>query len=232
MEMSSSRLPRVREPRPEPPARHRSGSAYRRSIRRFGIFFVDFDQASLLQSRATLQELLKGTTMKYKSLGLTVLLTALAGSALAQTQVSGTLKCGKGGTDYNVEVGDHPGHVLMLTKGACTWTAPLEIAGLKSTAYSGAGTSEIDGPKAQERGYGVITMDNGDKAYARYQDTGTVTEGGKTITFEGTWSFTGGSGKLKGLKGKGTYKGSVVDGEATDQIEGEYSLPGAGATGK
>jgi hypothetical protein len=171
--------------------------------------------------------------MKYKSLGLTVLLSAFAGSALAQTQVSGTLKCGdKAGTEYTVEVGDHPGHVLRLSKSPCTWTAPLEIAGLKSTAYSGAAAAEIDGPKAQARGYAVITMDNGDKAYAHYQDTGTVTEGGKTITFEGTWSFTGGSGKLKGLKGKGTYKGSFTDGAATDQIEGEYTLPGASATAK
>jgi hypothetical protein len=171
--------------------------------------------------------------MKYKSLVLTVLLVAFAGSALAQTQISGTLKCGdKPGTEYTVEIGDHPNHVLMLSKGTCTWTAPLEIAGLKSTAYSFANVAEIDGPKAQERGYGVTTMDNGDKAYGHYQDTGTVTEGGKTITFEGTWSFTGGSGKLKGLKGKGTYKGSFADGKTTDQIEGEYTLPGAGANGK
>jgi hypothetical protein len=170
--------------------------------------------------------------MKYKSLGLIVLLVAFAAPALAQTQVSGTLKCPKSDTGQPVEVGDHPGHMLMIGKGTCTWAAPLEIAGMKSTAYSGAGVLDLDGAKGQDRGYAVITMDNGDKAYARYQDTGTGPPGGN-VTFEGTWSFTGGTGKLKGLKGKGTYKGSsVANGETTDQIEGEYTLPGAGAKGK
>jgi hypothetical protein len=165
--------------------------------------------------------------MKYKSLGLTALLVALAGSALAQTQISGTLKCdSKPVTSQSIEVGDHPGHIMVLSKGSCTWTAPLEIAGLKSTAYSGAGVADVDGAKGQDRGYAVITMDNGDKAYARYQDTGTGPAGG-TITFEGTWSFAGGTGKLKGLKGKGTYKGSTDPNTGTtDQIEGEYTLPG------
>ena len=35
-----------------------------------------------------------------------------------------------------------------------------------------------------------------------------------------------GSGKLKGIKGKGTYKGTpTADGTMTYTIEGEYSLP-------
>src|SRR5262249_30231804 len=176
---------------------------------------------------------LRGKTMKYESLALTVLLAAFAGSALAQTQVSGTIKCGKSDNDYSVEVGDHPGHLLILSKGSCTWTAPLEIAGLKATGWSGTGTVDLNGAKGQDRGYGVITMDNGDKVYTRTQSVGTLTEGGKTITYEGTWSFTGGTGKFKGIKGKGTYKGSgPTDGDTNNQVEGEYTLPGAGATGE
>ena len=50
---------------------------------------------------------------------------------------------------------------------------------------------------------------------------------------EGTWSFTGGTGKLKGLKGKGTFKSSGATADATeDQVEGEYTLPEAGAAAK
>ena len=168
--------------------------------------------------------------MIYKSLGVTVLLVAFAGSVLAQTQVSGTLKCGGNKADIQntVEVGDHPGHLLLVGKGTCTWNAPLEIAGLKSAAYTGASTTEVNGAKFQDRGYAVITMENGDKVYARNLDMGTTTEGGKASTYEGTWSFTGGTGKFKGTKGKGTYKGSgATDGITTAQIEGEYSLPQA-----
>ncbi len=167
--------------------------------------------------------------MKYKSLGLTVLLAAFTASALAQNRVSGTLKCGKPDTQQSVEVGDRAGHMLILEKFSCTWSVPIEIAGLKSTAYTEADTFDVTGAKSQVRGYGVVTMENGDKAYVRGQGTSNMKEG--TLTAEGTWSITGGTGKLKGLKGKGTNKGSgPADGELQSQIEGEYSLPEASAT--
>jgi hypothetical protein len=42
----------------------------------------------------------------------------------------------------------------------------------------------------------------------------------------GTWSFDGGTGKLKGLTGKGTYKTTTnADGTGSAEIEGEYKLP-------
>jgi hypothetical protein len=51
----------------------------------------------------------------------------------------------------------------------------------------------------------VDTTDNGDKSYLRTQGTFT-TRDQKFESGEGTWNFTGGTGKLKGIKGKGTYK--------------------------
>jgi hypothetical protein len=175
--------------------------------------------------------------MKYKSLGLTVLLAAFAGSALGQTQVSGTLKCGgKPAADYSVEVGDHPGHVLLMSKGtddSCTWPVPMEMAGVKTKGNIGAVFSEVNGSKFQERDWDVTTMENGDRVYVRAQSAGTLTEDGKSFTYEGTWSYTGGTGKFKGIKGKGTVKGSGTDDAGTtSQIVGEYTLPGAGAAAK
>jgi hypothetical protein len=58
-------------------------------------------------------------------------------------------------------------------------------------------------------------MDSGDKVFACHQGEGTYAYGN-----EGTWSFTGGSGKLKGIKGKGTYTCSPSGWD----IEGEYQL--------
>ena len=50
----------------------------------------------------------------------------------AQTKVSGTGKCSaKPEVQQSAEVGDRAGHVLVLTKQACTWTTPIEMAGLK-----------------------------------------------------------------------------------------------------
>jgi len=170
--------------------------------------------------------------MKFKSLGLAVLSAAIAGSALAQTQTSGTMKCGKPDSSQPIEAGDPAGHVLVIEKGSCTWSAPAEMAGLKSTTYTLAESVEVTGAKYQVRGYGVMTMENGDKAYVRYQGMGNGKEGAPP-TGEGTWSYTGGTGKLKGVKGKGTYKTSGAAGGGIEaQMEGEYSLPQPSATAK
>ena len=170
--------------------------------------------------------------MKFRFLCLAILFAAFAGSALAQTPVSGAFQCPKSDVTQTVEVGDHPGHALMVEKGSCTWSVPMEIAGLKTTAYTGADTVELNGAKGQGRGYAVMTMDNGDKAYARYQGLGISAKDG-TVAFEGTWSYTGGTGKLKGLKGKGTYKGSAAaDSTSEFKLDGEYSLPEPGAAAK
>ena len=45
------------------------------------------------------------------------------------------------------------------------------------------------------------------------------------VSAEGAWSFRGGTGKLKGIKGKGTYNGNgAPEGSATYDV-GEYELP-------
>jgi len=97
------------------------------------------------------------------------------------------------------------------------------MAGLKSTSITSADAVDVTGTKVQAQGYAVVTMENGDKAYARFQGTGNIKEG--AATGEGTWSFTGGTGKLKSIKGKGTYKTSGATGAGESQVEGEYSLP-------
>lgn len=169
--------------------------------------------------------------MKDKLFGLIVLLAAFAGTALAQTQISGTAKCGKPDASQPIEVGDQTGHVLVIEKGSCTFTAPFEMAGLKSKAYTVAEALDVNGAKFQVRGYAVVAMDNGDKAYVRYQGAGTSTQ--EAGSGEGTWSYTGGTGKLKGLKGKGTYKTSMdSSGGLESKIEGAYTLPAASATAK
>jgi len=142
---------------------------------------------------------------------LLVVLSA-APTVLAQTKISGTVKCSKPDEQHALEVGDRPNHSLMIAKGKCTWTKPLEIAGTQVKDDIGTG-------------YVVNTWANGDKSYVRTQGSATLKDG--TIdSAEGTWSFTGGTGRLKGVKGKGTYKGKgASDGSVTYEVEGEYELP-------
>ena len=170
--------------------------------------------------------------MKSKTVVLSLLLTACAGVALAQIKISATGTCGKADATHAIEAGDRAGHMLVVTQVSCTWSTPMEMAGLKSKSYTVAASADSAGGHSQDRGYVVTVMDNGDKAYIRFQGTGTSKEGGAHSS-EGTWSYTGGTGKLKGLKGKGTYKGSGATADATeDQVEGEYTLPEAGAAAK
>lgn len=164
--------------------------------------------------------------MKCKSLALAVLLAAFASSALAQTQISGATKCGKPDNSQTVEAGDQAGHVLLIEKvSSCTWSVPIEMAGLKSTAFTYAESVDITATKFQAHGYAVITMENGDKAYVRFQGTGSMTKEGTPAPSEGTWSNTGGTGKLKGLKGSGTFKSSGTPDAGEAHLEGTYSLP-------
>jgi len=65
-------------------------------------------------------------------------------------------------------------------------------------------------------------MENGDKAYYRYQGTAVLKDGAPQ-TETGPWRLIRGTGKLKGLTGKGTYKGTAgADGTMTYEVQGEY----------
>jgi len=44
---------------------------------------------------------------------------------------------------------------------------------------------------------------------------------------KGTWAFTGGTGKLAGIRGKGTYTASEDETGGVVSMEGEYAVPAA-----
>ncbi len=159
-----------------------------------------------------------------KKLLLSFVAVGLALTAQAQTKISNSAKCNKPDPQNMIAVGDRPGHAFIIAKQACTWTKSTEIAGSPDKTYESTIFSEASGAKSRDRGYVVDTYASGDKAFVRWQGTATLKDG-TPVSQEGTWSFTGGTGKLKGLKGKGTYKCTAEgEGSACD-IEGEYELP-------
>ena len=106
----------------------------------------------------------------------------------------------------------------------CTWTG-FSVAGQAYKDGVSISMSEILGDASASNGYHVATTATGDTATAKFQGKGTLKDG-KNVTDGGTWSFTTGTGKLKGITGTGTYKGSAnPDGSMAYQVEGEYSLP-------
>lgn len=164
-------------------------------------------------------------TLKYALL----FLTLAAIPAGAQTKVSGKLNCPKPDPNYSIDVGDQAGHGLALHKQSCTYETPVEIQGMKSKDSVDVATTEVRGMKITDNGYSTSTMENGDKYTVRYSGSGTVAKDG-SATFKGKWTFISGTGKLKGIKGQGTYKGSgKADGSGSVNIEGEYTLAHAAA---
>jgi hypothetical protein len=147
---------------------------------------------------------------------------AIATTAAAEKQ-SGTVQC-KPDPSQPVEVGDKPNHFMGVMKSNCTWTTPMETAGLKTKEGASVAFSDGTGDKFTANGTHFSTMDNGDKIFVHFQGTGTSKEG-KFQTDSGKWSYTGGTGKLKGIKGGGTYKGKGnPDGSVTYEIAGDYTV--------
>jgi len=167
--------------------------------------------------------------MKARILGMACFAILLAGAAGAQTKISGTVTCAKPDVVGTQEVGDHPGHTLSLTKGTCSWSKPMEIEGAKTKDDTDAGFTEATATRMTGSGFVVGTLDSGDKMFVSVHDS-TPIKDGKPGETAGTWSFSGGTGKIKGIKGKGTYKGTgSADGSITFDVEGEYSMPAPAA---
>lgn len=166
--------------------------------------------------------------MKQRILWTTMLVLALSGTLAAQTKISGTLSCGKPDPAYSIDVADRAGHVIMLAKYACTWTKPMEIEGLQTKDGVDVATDDGSGARFHGNGYHFSNMSNGDKIFVRFSGIDVMTKDGKPASNSGTWSFTGGTGKLKGITGKGTYKGTGdAAGSIATDVEGEYQLPAA-----
>ncbi len=92
-------------------------------------------------------------------------------SAAAQTKISGTNHCAKPDPQTMVQVGDRPNHAFSVGQIKCAWTKPWELAGIPGKEGVGTFSGEIDGNKSRFHAYYVDTMENGDKAYYRYQGT-------------------------------------------------------------
>ncbi|HWK10153.1 MAG TPA: hypothetical protein VNR64_08885 [Vicinamibacterales bacterium] len=153
---------------------------------------------------------------------------AMAVPASGQTKLSATSHCAKANPEYSIDVGDKPGHMLTARKAECTWDG-LQIAGMNVKSGQDVSTGEITGATMRDNGYHTATADNGDKFTVHFTGTSTMAKD-NTGTFTGKWTFVSGTGKLKSIKGGGTFKGKAnADGTADFSIEGDYSLvPAAG----
>jgi len=142
----------------------------------------------------------------------------------AATMTSGTATCKTDpASPAPVALTDMPNHALAVGKAQCTWTG-FSVAGQAYKTGVSTSLNEVSGDTSTATGYHVATTTTGDSATAKFQGSGKLKDG-KSVSDGGTWTFTSGTGKLKGIKGKGTYRGTAnPDGTMTYKVTGEYSL--------
>jgi hypothetical protein len=155
-----------------------------------------------------------------KHLLLFVCASALASSAVAHGKMSGSYDCDKADPFHRILIPDQPGQFFQIAQHKCAWTKPATVAGVE--AKDGTETTFAD-----VTGYGESTLTgrredtytNGDRAFVRFTGSG----------FGGKWWFIGGTGKLQGIKGGGTWTGKPKGTEPGHgviiDITGSYKLP-------
>ena len=149
----------------------------------------------------------------------------VAASLSAATKTSGTAKCKTDpASPPPVALADQPNHAFAIGKAQCTWTG-FSVGGQAYKTGVSTSLNEMSGDSSAANGYHVATTTTGDTATARFNGVGKLKDG-KVVSDRGAWSFTSGTGKLAGIKGKGTYNGTAnPDGSMTYKVDGEYTLP-------
>ena len=163
--------------------------------------------------------------MKARILGTASVTFLLASAAGAQAKISGTAQCGQPENVGKADAGDRAGHTHGARKGV-----------LHVDCATGDGWTQIQGRKQRQlRGgdlHALIRHRNVRGKHRqwrqvicqlpRFDDHQKRPAAGPS---EGTWSYTGGTGKLKGLQGKGTHTVTVnADGTSTVAVEGDYTI--------
>ena len=88
---------------------------------------------------------------------------------------------------------------------------------------------EVSEDHTKVSGVYVETFDSGDKIFYTYQATGTMKDSAFQAG-ENKYQITGGTGKMKGIKGSGTCKTTgTADGGLDYTCTGEYTIAGAAA---
>jgi len=165
--------------------------------------------------------------MNFRTISPFLVLLGLATLSVAQTKISGFVKCSKPDQVQKIDVGDRPDHSFTISQNKCKWTQPMEIEGIQTKEDVVTNSGEMSGAKAKTRGFVIDTLANGDKFYASTHGSDKYKSEGNVQSSNGWWNFEGGTGKLKGLKGEGTYRGRPDPTDPTSlifEVTGQYEV--------
>ncbi|MGC2764084.1 MAG: hypothetical protein WB607_01140 [Candidatus Acidiferrum sp.] len=100
-----------------------------------------------------------------------------------------------------------------------------EVGGASSKEGVFSEHGEVSGDHSKASGVSVETFDSGDKIFYTYEATGTMKDNAFQAG-ENKYQITGGTGKMKGIKGSGT---GTADGGLEYSCTGEYTLAATAA---
>jgi hypothetical protein len=174
-----------------------------------------------LRSRTTNEHKKGSERMRKLLLPLTGAAFLWSGIAAAD-HFTATCECGKPDSQLLLPAGDRPDHVLGVEALKCGWSKPLEIGGDKTKESVATEIVEVSGNKFHIRsGVHMLTMQSGDKVALPYQGSGTSRDNQESLS-KGAFTFADGTGKLKGVKGKGTFSCKSAGEGVSCQVEGDY----------
>jgi hypothetical protein len=159
-------------------------------------------------------------------IGVLILFTYFASSASlqAQTKFLATSSCGIATVHQTAAISDAGEHSISLDQRECRFEKPLELAGVSFSSYVATGVDDVQFEMSGDRGYAVGQAGNGDKYFLRYEGRAMM-KGGVPLHLAGRWRFTGGTGKLRGLHGEGTYSAEPTSsGGMIFTLKGRYKL--------
>jgi hypothetical protein len=163
--------------------------------------------------------------MKFKFICSIAVFVFAVATAPAQTKMSMSGKCGKPDVLQNIPAGDSASHVFTLGQGKCATKGEVGGAASKEGAFSEHG--DVSGNRGKVWGVYVEVFDSGDKIFYTYQATN-ILKDGAFVSGGNKYQITGGTGKMKGIKGSGTCKtNGTADGGLEYTCTGEYTLGGA-----
>jgi hypothetical protein len=174
---------------------------------------------------------MKRLLLKIRLISIIVVTVVASLSFLAQAaekqKYSGAGKVKQVLSRTTISPGDVPNHELAQEVRIITFTFTSNKLPDWEDAWDEPQFDQSDGiaGSGSHRGYGISRLKSGDETYGKWEGTHktTVKEGGAwETTFEGKWWFTGGTGKVKNLKGGGIYKGKATVEGSTWTWEGEW----------
>jgi hypothetical protein len=150
-------------------------------------------------------------------IGILIIAAWLLGSVTQAGAQTYTVKCRTTGhlPKVNViEVGDVPGHIVLVSELA--GVQPCDDGSVATISTKAMG-DYIKG-SGKSPSYSLATHEDGSTTWAKSETTVTADPDGKTARWEGTFEYIKGTGRFQGIQGRGTYTGKRL-----------ALLPGVGA---